>query len=123
MNRRTTYTFTWPGDKKPAGLALNCHMKDGELRFYDTNRGHMIRGKVIQDGDDAFVFECAAGFMPGRWTFKALTIEDFRRQTVRIVEDGAYITQTIKTTDDLQEWYRKTFGEEAGLNYPDVLDN
>ena len=123
MNRRTTYTFKWPGSKRPDGLAMNCHMKDGKLLFFDTIRGHMIPGKVIQDGEDAFTFDSAAGFMPGTWEFKALTIEDFRRQTVKIVENGAYIAQAIKTTDDLQEWYRKTFGEEAGLTYPDVLDN
>ena len=51
MNRRTTYTFKWPGRKKPNGLAMNCHMKDGQLRFFDTNRGHMIDGKVTKDGD------------------------------------------------------------------------
>lgn len=122
MNRRTTYTFTFPGQKKPSGLALNCHMHNGALRFFDTIRGHEIEGRVIQDGDDAFTFE-SAGYKAGRWEFKAITIEDFRRQTVKIVENGAYITQAIRTTDDLQEWYRKRFGEEAGLNYPDVLDN
>ena len=122
MNRRTTYTITFPGRKTPSGLALNCHMYDGALRYYDTIRGHEIEGRIIQDGDDAFVFE-SAGFEAGRWTFKKLTIEDFRRETKKIVENSGYITQAIKTTDDLQEWYRKTFGQEAGLNYPDVLDN
>ena len=122
MNRRTTYTITWPGRKSPIGLALNCHIHDGALRYFDTIRGHELKGRIIQDGDEAFAFE-SAGFEPGTWTFKALTIEDFRRQTVGIVENGDIIAQTIKTTDDLQEWYRKSFGEEAGLNYPDVLDN
>ena len=120
MNRRTTYTFKWPGRKKPNGLAMNCHMKDGQLRFYDTNRGHMIDGKVVKDGDGAFTFQ-SAGFEPGEWEFKALTIEDVRRGVVWI-ENGDIIAKTIQTTDDLQEWYRKTFGQDAGLNYPDVLD-
>lgn len=120
MNRRTTYTFTWPGGRKPAGLALNCHMHNGALRFFDTIRGHEIKGRIIQDGEDAFTF-ASAGFEPGNWEFKALTIEDVRRGVVWI-ENGGIITQTIKTTDDLQEWYRKTFGQEAGLNYPDVLE-
>ena len=39
------------------------------------------------------------------------------------IENGDIIAKTIQTTDDLQEWYRKTFGQDAGLNYPDVLDN
>lgn len=122
MNRRTTYTYKWPSSKKPGGLALNCHMKDGELRFFDTIRGHMIEGEVIEDGEDAFKFR-SDGFEPGIWEFKRLTIEDFRREVWKIVENGGYITQAIKTTDDLQEWYRKTFGQEAGINYPDVLEN
>ena len=122
MNRRTTYTMKWPGDKKPVGLAMNCHMMDGMLRYFSTTRGHMIRGEVIEDGEDAFKFR-SDGFAPGVWEFKALTIEDFRREIWKIVENGGYIRDTIKTTEDLQEWYRKTFGKEAGLYYPDVLDN
>ena len=122
MDRRKTYTYKWPRDDRPYGLALNCHMKDGELRYFDTLRGHMIRGEVIEDGDNGFKFR-SDGFEPGIWEFKALTIEEFRRETWEIVENGGYIVQAIKTTDDLHEWYRKRFGKEAGLNYPDVLDN
>lgn len=121
MNRRTTYTFTWPGREKPTGLAMNCHMKDGKLRFFNTSRGHMIAGEVVQDGDDAFVFR-STGAYPGEWKFKKLTIEDVRRGVLWI-ENGDVIGQVIQNTDDLQEWYRKTFGQDAGLNYPDVLDN
>lgn len=120
MNRRTTYTVKWPREKKPSGLALNCHMKNGQLRYFDTNRGHMIAGEVIKDGEDTFTFR-SDGFEPGDWKFKALTIEDVRRGVV-MIENGDIIAQTIRTTDDLQEWYRKTFGEDAGLDYPDVLD-
>ena len=115
MNRRTTYTFTFSGQQKPAGLALNCHMHDGTLRFFDTIRGHEFAGKIVQDGDDVFVFE-STGFKPGKWTFKPLTIEDLQSQTAKIIENSSDITQTIHTTADLQEWYRKTFGKEAGLN-------
>ena len=120
MNRRKTYTFKWPSSKKPNGLAMNCPMKDGRLCFFDTDRGHMIPGEVVKDGEDAFTFR-STGFEPGEWEFKALTIEDVRRGVVWI-ENGDVIARTIRTTDDLQEWYRKTFGEDTGLNYPDVLD-
>ena len=120
MNRRLTYTFTWPSRKKPNGLAMNCHMKDGHLRFFDTSRGHMIAGEIVRDEVDTFTFQ-SAGFEPGEWEFKVLAIEDVRRGAVWI-EGGDTIAQSIQTTDGLQEWYRKTFGDEAGLNYPDVLD-
>ncbi len=67
-----------------------------------------------------FVRDCWMS-LNGEWEFKALTIEDVRRGVVWI-ENGDIIAKTIQTTDDLQEWYRKTFGQDAGLNYPDVLD-
>lgn len=121
MDRRKTYTYKLPREKKQSGLALNCHMKDGKLRFFSTLRGHMIAGEIVKDGEDAFTFR-STGYEPGDWEFKVLTIEDVRRGIV-MIENGDIIAKTIRTTDDLQEWYRKTFGEEAGLNYPDVLDN
>ena len=101
---------------------MNCHVRDGQLWYHSTIRGHMIDGEVIEDGEDAFKFR-SDGFEPGIWEFKLLTIEDFRREVWKIVENGGYIIQAIKTTDDLQEWYRKKFGQEAGINYPDVLEN
>lgn len=122
MNRRLTYVYTWPGEKKPVGLAMNCHMKNGMLLFFSTYRGHGIEGKITKDGEDAFTF-VSEGMEPGPWEFKKLTIEEFRRQIWKMTDNGGAIARTIKTTDDLQEWYRKQFGEEAGLNYPDVLDN
>jgi hypothetical protein len=97
-------------------------MKDGYLRYYDTIRGHEIEGRIIQDSEDAYSFE-SSGFMPGVWAFKALTIEDFQQDMGNRVEDGRIILQAVKTTADLQEWYRKRFGADAGLLYPDVLDN
>ena len=118
MNRRTTYTVTWPGRKKPGGLALNCHVHKGALRFFDTIRGHEIEGRVVRDGDDGFVFE-SAGYEPGLWEFKALTIGDFRRETCNIVENAGEVLRAVGTTEELQEWYLKVFGEEAGLNCSD----
>jgi hypothetical protein len=97
-------------------------MKDGCLRYYDTIRGHEIEGRIIRDSEDAFSFE-SSGFMPGVWAFKSLTIEDFQQDMGNRVEDGRIILQAVKTTADLQEWYRKRFGADAGLLYPDVLDN
>lgn len=118
MNRRTVYTYKWPGEKRARGLAMNCHMQDGHLVFFDTIRGHGFKGKIVRDTGDAFTFQ-SEQCQPGPWEFKALTIEDFRRETSRIVEDGPIIAQAIRTTEDLQEWYRKKFGADAGLYYPE----
>lgn len=123
MNRRKTYTYKWPREKKPGGLALDCHMKDGKLRFFDTLRGHSFPGEVIVDGEDDFIF-LSTDYEPGEWVFRTLTIEDVRRGVV-MIENGDIIAKTISTTDDLQEWYWKTFGEDEddGCNHPDVLDD
>lgn len=125
MNRRFTYKWKWPRSRGFDGLALNCHMwtqpdGDVEFRFFSTLRGHAIPGEIIRDGDDAFTF-LSRGFEPGEWQFEKLTIEDVRRGVVWI-ENGDIIGQTIHDTDDLQEWYRKQFGKEAGLFYPEVLN-
>ena len=117
MNRRTVYTKKWPGRKRPSSIAMNCHVRDGLLCYYDTIRVHGIEGEVIEDGDDGFKFR-SDGFEPGIWEFKVLTIEDFRREIYKIVGNGDIIAQTVHTTDDLQQWYRTKFGAEAGIFYP-----
>lgn len=75
-----------------------------------------VQGK---DGEDAFTFT-SEGCAPGAWQFEKLTIERFRRETYKIVEGGNYIAQTIRSTADLHEWYRKRYGEAAGLCFPRV---
>lgn len=119
MNRRLVYTVKRPGDKKPTGLALNCHLWHGAFRYFDMEHGHEIPGKVTEDGEDAFTF-ISEGCVPGAWQFEKLTIERFRRETYKIVEGGNYIAQTIHSTADLHEWYRKRYGEAAGLCFPRV---
>lgn len=119
MNRRLVYTVKRPGDKKPTGLALNCHLWHGTFRYFDMEHGHEIPGKVTEDGEDAFTFT-SEGCVPGAWQFEKLTIERFRRETYKIVEGGNYIAQAIRSTADLHEWYRKRYGEAAGLCFPRV---
>lgn len=87
MNRRLVYTIKRPGDKKPTGLALNCHLWHGAFRYFDMEHGHEIPGKVTEDGEDAFTFT-SEGYAPGAWRFEKLTIERFRRETYKIVEGG-----------------------------------
>ena len=97
MNRRLVYTIKRPGDKKPTGLALNCHLWHGAFRYFDLEHGHEIPGKVTEDGEDAFTFT-SEGYAPGAWRFEKLTIERFRRETYKIVEGGNYIAQVIRST-------------------------
>lgn len=108
MDRRAVYVYKWTGEDEFIGLALNVHIYNGKLRFYDTNRPHEIEGKVTSEDEKGFIF-MSSGYMPGEWQFKLLTIEDFRRKYYKLVVDGDILAAKIKTTEDLYEWYRKQF--------------
>ena len=90
MNRRLVYTIKRPGDKKPTGLALNCHLWHGAFRYFDMEHGHEIPGKVTEDGEDAFTFT-SEGYAPGAWRFEKLTIERFRRETYKKAREKSTI--------------------------------
>lgn len=115
MDRRKVYIYKMTSDNDFGDLACDCHMnqRDGEdwkeLWFLTPpDRGHMIEGEVLRETEDGFVFQ-SDGYDPGEWTFKVLTIQDFKREYFINVVDGKVLAQTIKTTEDLHEWYRKEF--------------
>lgn len=112
MNRRLVYTVKRPGDKKPTGLALNCHLWHGAFRYFDMEHGHEIPGKVTEDGEDAFTFT-SEGCAPEPWQFEKLTIERFRRETYKIVEGGNYIA-----ADNPQHGGPFTNGTARGMAKP-----
>lgn len=116
IDRRKVYYYRKTGEPKYTGLAMDCHMhqSDGddwrELWFFDSIRGHMIEGEIVRETEDGFVFRSDKTGPVGEWTFKELTIEDFRRWLYRRVGAGEVIARKITTTADLHEWYRKNFG-------------
>lgn len=113
IDRRKVYYFRWTGEPKYTGLAMDCQIRVGEgwkgICFFDSIRGHMIDGDLVRETEDGFVFR-ASLCEPGEWTFKELTIEEFRRWVYKHVELGEVIADKIRTTADLHEWYRKKFG-------------
>jgi hypothetical protein len=108
MDRQAVYFYTLPGDTACAGPALDAHLHDGALRFFDTIRGHEIPGTVTEEDENGFVFT-STGYMPGKWRFDLLTVEEFRRDHYRMIEGGKDLAARIGTTDDLHQWYRKEF--------------
>ena len=98
MDKRAVYFYTLPGETACAGLALDMHIHNGNLRFFDTIRGHEIPGKVMEEDENGFTFT-STGYRPGEWRFDVLT-----------VEGGESIAAIIKSTDDLHQWYRREFG-------------
>lgn len=109
MDKRAVYVFRFPDEKEFIGIALDVHIYKENLRFYDTNRGHEIPGKVTEETEKGFIFT-STGAMPGEWQFKVLTIEEFKRKYYKLVEGGQTLAANIKTTDDLHQWYRRKFG-------------
>ena len=90
--------------RQPDGSLLGDNTDLYGLQFLARQTGVETRGKkvlILGSGGASLTAQAAA----------------------RLIENGDIIAKTIQTTDDLQEWYRKTFGQDAGLNYPDVLDN
>lgn len=101
-----------PWRKDGVQLALHVQIKNDILMFYDTNRGHMIHGKLVEEYENGFAFEAFEGeglSANGLWVFHEVTIEEFKHHIYKTVGNGKGIADTLKTTDELWEWYRKTF--------------
>ena len=108
INQRAVYVFKPAGAKDFTGIALDVHIYKDNLRFFDTNRGHEIPGKVTEETEKGFTFT-STGATPGEWQFKVLTIEEFKRKYYKIVEGGQTMAAKLNTTDDLHQWYRREF--------------
>jgi len=105
IDKRVVYIFKLPEEEDFTGIALDVHTHNGNLRFFDTNRGHEIPGKVTNEDEKGFIFTSTAG----EWHFKVLTIEEFKRKYYKLVIDGEIMAAKIKTTEDLHQWYRMEF--------------
>jgi len=108
MDKRAVYIFKTAGGKDFTGIALDVHIHKENLRFFDTNRGHELPGKVTEEAEKSFTFT-STGAAPGEWQFKVLTIEEFKRKFYMLAEGGQTMEAKLKTTDDLHQWYRREF--------------
>ncbi|MEG6566866.1 hypothetical protein V6B95_07780 [Thermoanaerobacterium saccharolyticum] len=108
MDRQAVYIYKLPYEKSFTGIALDVHMHKGNLRYFDTNRGHEIPGKITEETEKGFIF-ISEGSMPGEWQFKVLTIEEFKSKYYKLVEGGQTLVAKLKTTEDLHQWYRREF--------------
>ena len=112
-NSKALYHITQNPWRKDGGqLALQVQIKNDTLMFYDTNRGHMIHGKLVEEYENGFAFEAfeqEGAWVNGLWIFREVTIQDFRQHLCQAVGHGEVIAKTINTTEELWEWYRKTF--------------
>ncbi len=112
-NEKALYVIDFSPHGSNQQLALHIIVRDSpdkpgtpELCFYDTNRGHMIRGKMKSTQEHGFTWTDWRG---DDWTFREVTIQEFRNSLWQYVGNGYGIAKAIHTTEDLWEWYRKTF--------------
>jgi hypothetical protein len=108
IDQRAVYVYKKTGEKDFKGIALDVHTHKGTLRFFDTNRGHEVPGKVAGETEKGFTYE-STGYEPGEWQFKLLTIKMFKRKYYKLVEGGETLAAKLKTTEDLHQWYRREF--------------
>jgi len=120
IDRRKVYYYRKADEPKYTGLAMDCHMHKAqgedrrELWYFDSIHGHALKGEIVSETDGGFVFRSDRTGPIGEWTFKELTIEDFRRWVYKHIEQGEIIAAKISTTADLHEWYRNRFGFPFG---------
>jgi len=115
MLTRRVYALKFASSRDYSELAMACQMRNGHLCFI-SNRGHMIKGEVVQDGDRYFRFR-SDGFDSGIWEFRMMTVEDYKRGWCTDIP----LPESIETPDELEEWFFKTFGEEPWLYNGDYL--
>ena len=105
MDQRAVYFQTTGGRDFTDRAAVHIHKE--ALRFFDTNRGHELPGKVTQETDNGFTFT-STGITQGEWQFKVLGIGEFKRKYYKLVEGGQTLAAKLKTTEDLHQWYRRS---------------
>lgn len=101
---RMPYTMRIKGERHSLCIVIKlCMNKNGQLCFYDYERGHMLDGKVLKRLPNGLVFDGGPFGKP--LIFKPLTLEEFdayyRQDWPKEVSD------LLHTLDDVYVWYRK----------------
>lgn len=92
-------------------LALHIQIIDDYLCFYDTIRGHMLHGELVDTYENGFVFNVIqpGAATEGKWTFEEVTLTYFKLYMAKKIANGPTIANAMRNTEDLWEWYRKSF--------------
>lgn len=93
-------------------LALHIQIIEGQLCYLDTNRGHMLEGRMKETFENGFIFaqnRDAERRKEGLWTFREVTIEEFKHHLYQHVSNGQSIADSINSTEELWQWYRTNF--------------
>lgn len=113
-NKKALYNI----DKFPYGKDMLClHVTDtynpGYLCFDGMDRGHMIEGSIKERFSNGFIFKDNEN---REWTFREVTIQEYRHHIAKKVYNGANIAKLCATTEDLWEYYRKEYPDTNQRN-------
>lgn len=56
MDRRAINVLKMSDDYYFPSIEMDVHMYENHIRFFDTNKGHMIIGEVTHEDEDGFKF-------------------------------------------------------------------
>lgn len=96
------------------GVSIEQHPQGGlAVHWFDTNRGHATRGRVLQETEDGFVWRREEGkgeLGDGHvLTFRVVTLERFEKDVRHRLLDVPSSVPTFDTDWELWEWYRRQF--------------
>ena len=94
------------GDGEQIVLHVTDEFKTGYICFFDTERGHMVKGNIVEENEDMFYFIDDEKL---EWKFKEISIERFKDGLYNLIVGGDEICQLCNTTEDLWEYFRKEF--------------
>ncbi|GHU43918.1 hypothetical protein FACS1894111_10330 [Clostridia bacterium] len=113
MNSTAVYAIKFIGDKDFTSLACHCQLWDnpdfkGLCYFTPEERTHMIKGEVTKESGVGFKFR-SDGYAPGEWEFKALTLDNFRKEYHKLMIEGEKIAQIVRSTEELYNWFNTNY--------------
>lgn len=88
-------------------LALDVEIREeqGKVKvgFFDTNRGRVLEGKMINQQEDGFVFRTEQG---DEMTFRVATVKEFDVVWRRQIEGNV---PSFRSDGELHRWYYEQF--------------
>lgn len=119
---RKIYALQFSDEEASHGIVIkvefwNKKKPDGSQGFKGIcylepqDRGHMIRGEIIEEHEWGFIFR-SDGYKSGNWTFTEVSLDSFIECYGRGVMGGSSIAKEMKNTTELQDWFYKKFLDE-----------
>jgi len=87
-------------------VTLNEESGNTQLTFFDTNRGRIFYGEIIEQSASGFTFRSEHGQIK---RFRVATVKEFNHEWRNIWVEGSL--PAFQTDSELHAWYRKTFLE------------